>query len=104
LLDGAAKKSADDVAQDGTGGGAPRFDGQLNIAEPCSFVAEMPFFLEDAEQSAHGGVTGGMGNGGADLGGGGFAGGVDGIHDLAFAAGELMDGGTHAGRGSVLMN
>lgn len=95
MFDRAAEKGPDDVSERGASCMLPGFDRKKHIAHAVLAVAEVAFFFEDAEKGADRGITWGIGKGGADLGGGGFAAAIDGIHDLAFAAGEIGGGRFH---------
>jgi hypothetical protein len=48
------------------------------------------FFFEDSQQGAHSGITGGVWQRLVNFGGGGVTPGVKNIHDLAFAAAEVL--------------
>jgi hypothetical protein len=80
-------------------GGGARLGGEEDVARAVRAMSQMAFFFEDAEERADGRIAGRIGQSGGDLGRGGFAAGIDDIHDLAFAAAEGIAGGRtgHAG-------
>jgi hypothetical protein len=90
-FDAAAEEGFDDAFE---GAFAGFFDGACGAVDEGAalfFVADDAFVFEDAEEGANGGAGGGIVET-FDDGFGGEAGvgvGVDGFHDLAFAAGEL---------------
>ena len=55
-------------------------------------MAQVALVFEDAQQRAHGGVAGRIGNRLGDVGGRGLPALEDDVHDLAFAPGEVVRG------------
>ena len=55
-------------------------------------MPHVAFFLENPEERADGGITWRRGEGGEDFGSGGLTPGMENIHDLAFAAAEMVIG------------
>ena len=75
----AKRGAAGDVARDSRG---------VDVAEAVLFVAHVPFFLEDAELRADGGIIGLVGKLSEDLADRGALELVENVHNLAFAARE----------------
>jgi hypothetical protein len=90
-FDAAAEEGFDDAFEGAFAGFFDGAGGSVEEGAALLFVTEDAFVFEDAEEGADGGAGGGIVEA-FDDGFGGEAGigvGVDGFHDLAFAAGEL---------------
>jgi len=55
-------------------------------------MTHVAFFLKDTEKGTDGRITRRCGKGGEDFGSGGLTPGMENIHDLAFAAAEMVIG------------
>jgi hypothetical protein len=92
FFEGAVEKSLKDALEGGLSGAEARAGGSIDKLASLLDVPHVPLFLEDAEESADGGLARRIGEVIDDLDGGSSAAGVDHIHDLAFAAAESIAG------------
>jgi len=92
---GAVEERFHQMAHGAAHGELGLFHRGVDVAEILGTVADMAFLLEGAQMGADGGVAWGIGELGANLGGGGIGAAEEDVHDLPFAAGELRRGRGH---------
>lgn len=87
----APEEGVDEMAQGGFASLVRADFGEVDVARAVFLVLEVAFILQGAELGADGGVTGRVGHGGADFGGGGAAEAEEDVHDLPLAAAEAKE-------------
>ena len=87
---GVAKERIEKMAEGGVFGLGGGEAGDEDVRESFDAMGDVALAFEGFEQSADGGVRGGIGEGGEDVSGGGGAGLIEDVHDLALAPTERL--------------
>ena len=95
--EGAVEEGVEHFLQGGAAHLLARLSGHEDVARAVLAVLQRTLFLQDAQQGADGGVAGRIRQCGLDFSGGGFALGIDDVHDLPFPTAVLVVFGCHAG-------
>ncbi len=87
---GVAKERIEKMAEGGVFGLGGGEAGDEDVLESFDAMGDVALAFEGFEQSADGGVRGGIGEGGEDVSGGGGAALIEDVHDLALAPTERL--------------